>query len=158
MGVARYSRNYSGCQVLVQGQVQVLELIYSLTLFRVYLAITKLWNICLFKNYRVKESGQKNSLWELLRGLGSIWIFPLCVVHCALEHWSCASPGWYGSKISKSRRTFKLRDQFKSYNNFTKVFFVHGLFLSGTSLLWIMGESAGEGQPGPEGWVSRWNL
>ena len=53
----------------------------------------------------------------------------------------------YGSEDSKSSRTSKLLDRFKIYDDLYD-FFVHDyldFFGSGTSLLWIMGESTAEG-------------
>ena len=55
----------------------------------------------------------------------------------------------YGSDNSKSRRTSKLHDRFKRYNDFNDVFLSminKGFFGSVSSQLWIMGDSGGEGR------------
>ena len=52
----------------------------------------------------------------------------------------------HDAKDSKSRRTSKLQDRFKSNNDFNNVLSMIYLvfFGPGTSLLWLKGESAGE--------------
>ena len=53
----------------------------------------------------------------------------------------------YGSEDSTSKRNSKLHDWFKSYDDSNAFLSMinYGFFGSGTSLRWIMGESAGEG-------------